>query len=55
MGIFDFLKRNKTEEEKESLNKGLEKTKTSFLSKLSTTFFGRTKIDDDFIAFRKKI
>ncbi len=49
MGIFDFFKRNKTEEEKESLNKGLEKTKTSFLSKLSTTFFGRTKIDDDFL------
>ncbi len=49
MGIFDFFKRNKTEEEKESLNKGLEKTKISFLSKLSTTFFGRTKIDDDFL------
>lgn len=49
MGIFDFFKRNKTEEEKESLNKGLEKTKTSFLSKLTTTFFGRTKIDDDFL------
>jgi fused signal recognition particle receptor len=49
MGIFDFFKRNKTEEEKESLNIGLEKTKSSFLSKLSTTFFGRTKIDDDFL------
>lgn len=49
MGIFDFFKRNKTEEEKESLNKGLEKTKTSFLSKLTNTFFGRTKIDEDFL------
>ena len=49
MGIFDFFKRNKTEEEKEILHKGLEKTKTSFLSKLSTTFFGRTKIDEDFL------
>ncbi|MBC8109646.1 MAG: signal recognition particle receptor subunit alpha, partial [Verrucomicrobia bacterium] len=49
MGIFDFFKRNKTEEEKESLSKGLEKTKTSFLSKLSNTFFGRTKIDEEFL------
>ncbi len=49
MGIFDFFKRNKTEVEKESLTKGLEKTKTSFLSKLSSTFFGRTKIDEDFL------
>jgi len=49
MGIFDFFKRNKTVEEKESLTKGLEKTKTSFLSKLSTTFFGRTKIDEEFL------
>ncbi len=49
MGIFDFFKRNKTEEEKVSLNKGLEKTKTSFLNRLTSTFFGRTKIDDDFL------
>jgi fused signal recognition particle receptor len=49
MGIFDFFKRNKTEEEKVSLNKGLEKTKTSFLNRLTTTFFGRTKIDDEFL------
>jgi fused signal recognition particle receptor len=49
MGIFDFFKRNKTEEEKVSLNKGLEKTKTTFLNRLTTTFFGRTKIDDEFL------
>jgi len=49
MGIFDFFKRNKTEDEKESLKQGLEKTKTSFLSKLTTTFFGRTKIDEEFL------
>jgi fused signal recognition particle receptor len=49
MGLFDFFKRNKTEEEKEHLTKGLEKTKTSFLSKLTATFFGRTKIDDEFL------
>lgn len=49
MGIFDFFKRSKTEAEKESLHKGLEKTKTSFLSRLSNTFFGRTRVDDDFL------
>lgn len=49
MGIFDFFKKSKTEEEKVSLNKGLEKTKTSFLNRLTTTFFGRTKIDDEFL------
>ena len=49
MGIFDFFKKSKTGEEKESLQKGLEKTKTSFLSKLTSAFFGRNKIDDDFL------
>lgn len=49
MGIFDFFKKTNTEEEKSNLNKGLEKTKKSLLSKLSTAFFGRTTIDDDFL------
>lgn len=49
MGFFDFLKKTNTEEEKNNLNKGLEKTKKSFLSKLSTAFFGRTTIDDNFL------
>lgn len=49
MGFFDFFKKTNTEEEKVSLNKGLEKTKKSFLSKLTTAFFGRTTVDDDFL------
>ncbi|MCC6721953.1 MAG: signal recognition particle-docking protein FtsY [Bacteroidia bacterium] len=49
MGFFDFLKKTNSEEEKNNLNKGLEKTKKSFLSKLSAAFFGRTTIDDNFL------
>ena len=49
MGFFDFFKKTNNEEEKNNLNKGLEKTKKSFLSKLSSSFFGRTTVDDDFL------
>ncbi|MEQ3690417.1 MAG: signal recognition particle receptor subunit alpha, partial [Flavobacterium sp.] len=38
---------NLSEQEKESLNKGLEKTKTTFFSKLSKAVAGKTKVDDD--------
>jgi len=34
-------------QKKESLNKGLEKTKTTFLSKLSKVVAGKSKVDDD--------
>ncbi|MEZ4970135.1 MAG: signal recognition particle-docking protein FtsY [Flavobacteriaceae bacterium] len=34
-------------QKKESLDKGLEKTKTSFLSKLSKAVVGKSKVDDD--------
>lgn len=43
MGIFSFF----TKEKKENLDKGLEKTKTSILSKLSKTIIGKSKIDDE--------
>ncbi len=43
MGIFDFLSKNK----KESLDKGLEKTKESFFGKLSRVLVGKTAVDDD--------
>jgi fused signal recognition particle receptor len=36
-----------TSQKKESLDKGLEKTKTSFLSKLSKAVAGKSKVDDD--------
>ena len=43
MGFFDFFSKDK----KESLDKGLEKTKDSFLSKLSKTIVGKSTVDDD--------
>ncbi len=36
-----------SKEKKESLDKGLEKSKTSFFSKLSKAVAGKTKVDDD--------
>ena len=45
MGIFDFFKKEK----KETLDKGLEKTKEGVFSKLKRAFAGRRTIDDDFL------
>ncbi len=46
MKLFGFLKRNKKEEE-ETLDKGLEKTKTGLFSRLTKLVMGKSKIDDD--------
>jgi fused signal recognition particle receptor len=43
MGLFDFFSKSK----KETLDKGLEKTKTSFLSKVARTIVGKSKVDDE--------
>lgn len=43
MGFFGLFSKDK----KESLNKGLEKTKQSFLSKLARSVVGKSKIDDE--------
>ncbi len=43
MGIFNFFSKDK----KESLDKGLEKTKESFLSKLTRSVVGKSKVDDE--------
>ncbi len=42
-----FLKKIFSSEKKETLDKGLEKTKTSFFSKLSKAVAGKSKVDDD--------
>jgi len=42
-----FFKNIFSKEKKESLDKGLEKTKTSFFSKLSKVVAGKSKVDDD--------
>lgn len=43
MGIFDFFSKQK----KETLDKGLEKTKENMFSKLSRIVVGKSKVDDD--------
>jgi fused signal recognition particle receptor len=44
MGIFDFIT-GKKEETKQSLSKGLEKTKTGFLANIGKAVFGKTTVD----------
>lgn len=43
MGLFDFFSKDK----KETLDKGLEKTKQSFLSKLARTVAGKSRVDSE--------
>jgi len=43
MGLFSFLSREK----KENLDKGLEKTKSSLLSRISKIVAGKSRVDDD--------
>ena len=45
MGLFSFLTKKK--EQKEDLDKGLEKTKTSVFSRLSHAIVGKSKVDDE--------
>jgi fused signal recognition particle receptor len=48
MGLFDFFKKKEnTVEEKEALEKGLEKTKDSFFAKISKAVIGKSTVDDD--------
>jgi fused signal recognition particle receptor len=49
MGIFDFLKKKPSEAEKGLLEKGLEKTRESLLTKISKAIIGRSHIDEDFL------
>lgn len=48
MGLFDFFKKkDKTSEELEALDKGLEKTKDNFFAKISKAVVGKSTVDDD--------
>lgn len=47
MGFFDFFTGKKKEELKESLDKGLEKTKDSLFDRLTKAIVGKSEIDDD--------
>jgi fused signal recognition particle receptor len=46
MGIFDFFSKK---EHKEDLNKGLEKTKEDFFSKIAKAVAGKTTVDEDLL------
>ena len=45
MGFFNFF----SKEKKETLDKGLEKTKQGFFDKIKRAAMGRSKVDDDFL------
>ena len=48
MGLFDFFKKKeKTAEEQDALEKGLEKTKDSFFAKISKAVVGKSTVDED--------
>ena len=50
-----FFKKIFSSEKKETLDKGLEKSSTSFLGKLSKAVAGKSKVDDDVLdIFTKK-
>ena len=46
MGLFDFIRKSK-EEEKQTLDQGLEKTNTSLFQKLTKSIIGKTTVDDE--------
>lgn len=48
MGLFDFFKKKQeTPEAQEALDKGLEKTKEGFLSKITKAVVGKSTVDED--------
>src|SRR5690606_31332517 len=48
MGLFDFFKKKQpTETEQETLDKGLEKTKEGLFSKITKAVAGKSKVDDE--------
>ncbi len=49
MGLLDFFKKKPTEEQKIKLDDGLEKTRSSFITKISKVVVGRSNISDDFL------
>ncbi|MCS7074945.1 MAG: signal recognition particle receptor subunit alpha, partial [Bacteroidia bacterium] len=46
MGLFDFFRKNKQENE-DKLEQGLEKTKTGLFAKISRAVMGKSTIDDN--------
>jgi len=49
MSIFDFFKKNKTQESPTTPSTGIEKTKTSFFEKLGKALAGKSTVDEAFL------
>jgi fused signal recognition particle receptor len=49
MGLLDFFKKKPTEEQKEKLDEGLEKTRSSLINKISKVVVGKSSIDENFL------
>ena len=49
MGLLDFFKKKPTEEQKEKLDEGLQKTRSSFITKISKVVVGKSTVNDEFL------
>ena len=49
MGLLDFFKKKPTEEQKEKLDEGLQKTRSSFITKISKAVVGKSTVNDEFL------
>ena len=49
MGLLDFFKKKPTEQQKEKLDEGLEKTRSSLINKISKVVVGKSSIDENFL------
>jgi fused signal recognition particle receptor len=49
MSLFNIFRKSPGKDEREQLDKGLEKTRSSFLDKLSKAIAGKSKLDDQFL------
>ncbi len=49
MGLLDFFKKKPTEEQKEKLDAGLQKTRSSFITKISKVVVGKSTVNDEFL------
>ena len=49
MGFLDIFKKNKTKEQEQNLQKGLEKTRNSIFNRITTALLGKSSVDDEFL------
>jgi fused signal recognition particle receptor len=49
MGLLDFFKKKPTEEQKEKLDEGLQKTRSSFITRISKVVVGKSTVNDEFL------